>query len=372
VGGPAIQAILLTERLDPARYECLLVTGSMGDREGDMLALRHGGAVRPVAIRQLRRRIAPLHDLVAFLRLVAILRRFQPDVVHTHLAKAGLLGRIAGRLAGARVVVHTFHGNVLRGYFGARTSALFRVLERLLAHISTRIVAISPEQEEELIRLGIAVRARIALVPLGLDLAPFLAAQPGRLRTELGSGTSPLVGIVARLVPIKAVDTFLEAAARVRQTRPDTVFVIVGDGPERERLHERAAREDLAGAVRFLGWRADLPAVYADLDVVVLTSRNEGTPVSLIEALAAGRACVATDVGGVRDLLGASERGIVVPDGDAEAVARAIVRLLDAPEARRALGERGCAFVHPAYDASTLVARMDGLYRELLGVRSKM
>lgn len=372
VGGPAIQAILLTERLDPTRYECLLVTGAADDREGDMLALRHSGAVQPIVIPRLGRRIAPLGDVVAFFQLVALLRRFRPDIVHTHLAKAGLLGRIAGRIAGARVVVHTFHGNVLRGYFGVGTSALLRMIERLLGRISTRIVAISPEQVDELVRLGIVPPARIALVPLGLDLAPFLEAETGRLRAELAAGDAPLVGIVARLVPIKAVDLFLEAAARVRAARQDARFVVLGDGPDRERLQERAARGDLVGSVRFLGWRADLPSVYADLDVVVLTSRNEGTPVSLIEALAAGRACVATNVGGVRDLLGDDERGIVVPAGNSEAIGRAILHLLNAPDERRTLGERGRSFVHPAYDTSTLIDRVDTLYRELLDARSKM
>lgn len=371
VGGPAIQAILLTARLDPARYESILVTGTADAGEGDMIALRYPEAARPIAIAQLARSIAPLRDAIALIRLVALLRRFRPDIVHTHLAKAGVLGRIAARLAGARVVVHTFHGNVFRGYFGERRSALFRLIERVLARLSTCIVAISPQQQEELARLGVAPLERIALVPLGLELAPFVRAAPGRLRQELGCGAAPLVGIVARLVPIKAVDLYLQAAALVRAQLPDALFVVAGDGPEAGTLRERAERPDLTGAVRFLGWRADLPAIYADLDVLALTSRNEGTPVSIIEALAAGRACVAADVGGVGDVLGASERGLVVPPGDARATADAILRLLGDQVLRRELGERGRAHVLERYDIDVLVRRIDELYSELLGRSSK-
>lgn len=362
VGGPAIQALMLSERLDPARYDCMLVCGTEGPSEGNMLALR-GSAVTPTLVPELGRSISPLRDIVAFVRLVRVLRAFRPHVVHTHLAKAGLLGRVAARVAGAPVVVHTFHGNVLRGYFRGPLTAAFIGLERLLARISSRIVAISPGQRRELEELGIG-RERIVEIPLGFDLAPFATAAPGSLRAEVGSG--PLVGIVARLVPIKAVDVFLRAARRVSEARPNVRFVVVGDGDLREDLEVLARTLGIAESVRFLGWRADLPSIYADLDVLVLTSQNEGTPVSIIEALAAGRAVVATEVGGVGDVLGACERGLLVPRGDADAVAGAIVRLLDDAELRARLGAAGQSYALATHDGAALLRRIDRLYSDLL------
>lgn len=368
VGGPAIQAMLLTGRLDPERFETLLVCGRVGAAEGDMLELRREPGVAPIVLRALGRGISPFDDVRAFLGIVAVLRAFRPHIVHTHLAKAGLLGRLAAALLGVPVVVHTFHGNVLRGYFGAAKSGLFLRLERLLARLSTRVIAISERQADELRALRIAAEPRLVRIPLGLDLAPFLDPPAGRLRRELGlDGAVPLVGIVARLVPIKAVDVFLRAAALIVATNPAARFVIVGDGEERERLRPLADGLGLRERIHWLGWRADLPALYTDLDVVVLTSQNEGTPVSLIEALAAGRAVVATEVGGVPDVVVPPERGVLVPDGDHGAVARAVLDLLADPDRRRAMGAAGRAAVYPEYDSATLVGRIERLYLGLVG-----
>ena len=366
VGGPAIQAMLLTGRLDPEHFETLLICGRVGAAEGDMLALRREHGVVPIVIPTLGRGISPLDDIRAFLSIVGALRAFRPHVVHTHLAKAGLLGRLAAALLRVPVVVHTFHGNVLSGYFGAAKSGLFLGLERLLARLSTRIIAISERQAGELRRLGVAHEPRLLRVPLGLDLAPFLDAPSGLLRRELGVGQkAPLVGIVARLVPIKAIGVFLRAVELIIQEQPGARFVIVGDGEERGRLEADAAARGLAAHIHWLGWRGDLPAIYADLDVVVLTSRNEGTPVSLIEAQAAGRAVVATEVGGVADIVVPPKRGILVPDGDHGALARAVLDLLADDERRHAMGAAGRAAVYPEYDSATLVRRIEGLYRGL-------
>ena len=368
VGGPAIQALLLTQRLDPERFETLLVCGRVGPAEGNMLELRRELGVTPIVIPALGRGISPLDDVRAFLAIVGVLRAFRPHIVHTHLAKAGLLGRLAAALLRVPVIIHTFHGNVLRGYFSVAKSRLFLGLERLLARLSTRVIAISEQQASELRDLGIATKPRLVRVPLGLDLAPFLDTPAGRLRRELGLDAAvPLVGIVARLVPIKAVDVFLRAAALIVASSPAVRFVIVGDGEERGRLRALADGLGVQERIHWLGWRADLPAIYADLDVVVLTSRNEGTPVSLIEALAAGRVVVATDVGGVSDVVVPPDRGVLVPDGDHEAVARVVLDLLADEERRRRLGAAGRSAIHPEYDSATLVRRIERLYLGLVG-----
>lgn len=366
VGGPALQAMLLTDRLDRARFETLLVSGRPERREGSMLSLRPE-PVRPVVVDHLRRSVSPLHDAMALATLVRLMRQMRPHVVHTHLAKAGMLGRVAARLTGVRVVVHTFHGNVLSGYFGSLASRTLLELERTLGRMSTRVIAISPQQLDELMRLRIAPD-RLELVPLGLDLGPFLDAERGRLRTELeiAPGT-PLVGVVGRLVAIKGVDLFLRAAARLASERGDIRFIVVGDGEERGRLERLSAALGLQERVRFLGWRADLPTIYADLDVVTLTSWSEGTPVSLIEALAASRPVVATAVGGVPDVLDGGRCGLLVPAGDVAALLRGIQRSLEDPGVSLALARAGREHVLARHGADALVSRIGSLYARLVG-----
>lgn len=371
VGGPAIQAMLLTERLDPRRFETLLIAGSVGRHEGDMMELRPALTRPPLSVPSLRREISPLADATAFARITAALRAFRPHVVHTHLSKAGLLGRIAAKLLGVPVIVHTFHGNVLDGYFDPLRTRMFLELERAVARLSTRVIAISAAQRAEIERLGIAHGDKVVEIPLGLDLTPFLDAPRGSLRAELGIGQAePVVGIVARLVPIKRVDVLIDAASHLVRDHPDVRFVVVGEGEERERLERRAADAGVADRMRFLGWRADLPAIYADLDVVVLASDNEGTPVSILEALAARRPVVATAVGGVVDLLGANERGLLVARRDPAALAAAVARLLAHPDHAAAFAAAGRAHVYPSHDAGTLVARVSDLYTALVRAKS--
>lgn len=367
VGGPALQLLLVGERLDPVRFEAHLITGSLDRGEADMLPLRRP-KLAPMVVRQLGRRIDPLADVVALVRLVAIFRKLRPHVVHTHLSKGGALGRVAARIAGVPVVLHTYHGTVFRGYFPTVASRIILLVERALAMVTTRIIAISPTQRRDIERLGIARTDRVVEVPYGLELDTFRDAAPGRLRAELLLEPDvPLVGIVARLVPIKGIDVFLNACALVARARPDVRFLVIGDGESSESLRTLASHLALERSLRFLGWRSDLPSIYADLDVVALTSHNEGTPLSLIEALAAGRAIVATAVGGVPDVIGSPEVGVLVPDGDHRAVADAILRLIEDPTRRRELGASGRARVYDTYEISQHVGRLSGLYDQLLG-----
>src|SRR5574341_1277707 len=282
VGGPARHAILLTAGLDPAAFESRLYVGAPGPAEGDMLPLAEARRVHPVAIPGLGRAIHPGRDVAALCRLLREFRTFRPHIVHTHAAKAGALGRLAAWLARAPVTVHTFHGHVLRGYFSPPVTGAFRAVERALSRRTTRIVALSPAQRADLLAMGIGRPRRVAVVPLGLELDPFLEAQArrGALRRRLGlPPEAKLVGAVARLVAIKDHATLFAAAARVVQADPAVHLVVAGDGPLRAHLEVLAARGGLAGRTHFLGWWEDLPALYADLDVLALSSRNEGTPV---------------------------------------------------------------------------------------------
>ncbi|MGH7331322.1 MAG: glycosyltransferase family 4 protein [Candidatus Rokuibacteriota bacterium] len=369
VGGPAMHVTLLTERLDSARYDSLLVAGTAAPSEGDYLTLRGRPLERLHMIPALGREIQGVQDLRALVALLALVLRFRPHIVHTHAAKAGTLGRLAALVGRVPIIVHTYHGHVFRGYFSPRRTRAFLTIERWLARRTNRLLAVSETVRSELLTLGIGTPKRLTVMPLGLDLGPFRDCDQGRgfLRAELAVGDAvPLVGIVARLVPIKAHEMFLEAAAVVARRLPDCRFVVVGDGERRAELETLARNLGLGERVRFLGWRKDLDRIYADLDLVVLSSRNEGLPVSLIEAMAAGRPVVATRVGGAPDLVEDGVGGYLVASGDVAEMATAIHALLRDPERRRAMGEAGRKRVVPAFAADRLLADMQRLYAELV------
>jgi glycosyltransferase involved in cell wall biosynthesis len=365
VGGPAINAALLSTGLDPDRFETLLIAGSESASEGSMLELgRLGDGLALRRVPALAREISPLTDVRALMTITAIAREFRPDIVHTHLAKAGTIGRVAGRLARAPVVVHTYHGTVFRGYFGRSTSQAFIEIERALSHITTRIVAITSSQRRDLIALGIGDERKVVEIPLGLELAPFLdPLDQADARRRLGLPLDrQIVAIVARLVPVKDIGLFLRAMARV----PSPILaLVVGDGELRSMLEAESAALGLADRCRFVGWQSDVAAVYAAADVVALTSRNEGSPVSIIEAMAAGRPVVCTAVGGVVDVVRPGT-GILVAPGDEAGFASAVAGLLADPARRAELGAKARPAVHPAYDAARLVSDMSGLYDSLV------
>jgi glycosyltransferase involved in cell wall biosynthesis len=367
IGGPSVHVILLSHGLRPLGYETRLVVGRESPREGNLFALAEERGVACETVAGLGREIAPLRDLVALAGLTRLMRAWRPQVVHTHTAKAGLLGRLAARAARVPTVVHTFHGHVLRGYFAPPKQALFRRLEALLARAADALVAVSDAVKQDLVELGVARADKIRVIPLGLELGPLAGELPrGALRREAGldDGT-PLVGMVGRLVPIKDVPTFLRAARLVLETRPSVRFALIGDGEEREALESLCGSLGLAGAVHFFGWRRELAPVYGDLDVVVNASRNEGTPVALIEALAAARPVVATAVGGTPDLLGGGARGRLVPAGAPEALAQAILETLDQPEPAARRAREGRAHVMATHSSERLFRDIDALYREL-------
>ncbi len=372
IGGPSVHVILLSAGLRPLGYETRLIVGRESPREGNMLALAAEKSVTCEAMAGLGREIAPLSDLRALVGLHRLMRAWRPAIVHTHTAKAGVLGRIAARAAGVPTVVHTYHGHVLRGYFSPARTALFRWLETRLASAADALVAVSESVKQDLVGLGIAPAGKIRVIPVGLELAHLAAALPrGALRREAGiPDGAPLVGMVGRLVPIKDVPTFLRSARIVREARPDARFVLVGDGEERPALEALCRELGLDGMVTFFGWRRDLAAVYGDLDVVVNASRNEGTPVALIEALAAAKPVVATRVGGTPDLLGEGERGRLVPPGEPDALAGAVLETLDQSEAARLRAQAGREHVLARHSADRLVRDVDALYRELRAAKA--
>jgi glycosyltransferase involved in cell wall biosynthesis len=377
IGGPAIQAIALSDRLTARGFETMLVHGRLGAAEGDMQDLVPA-SVRALAVPALRRPVAPAADAAALAQIVRVVREFEPHVVHTHMAKAGAVGRLAAaihhRTNGRRrrlAVVHTYHGHVLEGYFSPVATRMAVGVERRLARLTDRLVAISPTIRRELLeeqRIGTPGQYRV--VPLGFDLRALAsigdrerAAARAALNVPAGAHVVTTVG---RLTAIKEHRLFLEAAAAIAARDRDALFLIAGDGELRSALEQLARALGIGDRVRFLGWRRDLATIYGASDLFLLTSRNEGTPVALIESLAAGVPAVSTDVGGVRDVIGGDELGLLAPFGDVAAIADRVGSLLPDPDRRRVMGAAGRRASLARYSIDRLLDDIEALYREAL------
>jgi glycosyltransferase involved in cell wall biosynthesis len=376
IGGPAYHVSLLSGRLDPEAYDTLLVAGRVGPGEGSFEELAEQYGARLEIVNALGPELNPLRDLRAFLALRKAIRRFRPDIVHTHTAKAGLLGRIAALTASGKrpITVHTFHGHVLEGYFGSLASAFYRLLERWLARVSDRLIAVSEATLDDLVRLRVAPREKFAVIPVGLDLDRFLELSyddGSEFRERVGAAPDEVLLVYAgRLVPIKRVDRAIRAVADARAEGLGAMLVIVGDGPLREELTALRDSLELGDAVRFLGYMERLESAIAGADIAILTSDNEGTPVFLIEAAAGATPAVATSVGGVPDVV-KTETGVLVAPDEEQELAQAVERLGRDRELRTALGERAREHVRGRFAYARLLDDIDRLYRRLLDERAE-
>jgi glycosyltransferase involved in cell wall biosynthesis len=375
VGGPALHVTYLARGLAGRGYETTLVAGDVARGEASMSFVADQAGVEVVTLPGLSRELSPIRDALAAFRLARLIRKLRPDVVHTHTAKAGAVGRAAALLAGTRrpVVVHTFHGHVLRGYFGTGGTLVFRAIETLLARATDRLIAVSPEVRDELVALHVAPREKFSVVRLGIELEPRVRfdGDPTEVRRRHGIPEGKfVVGWFGRMTAVKRTDDLLTMLAGVRERGVDALLLHVGDGDDRERLEQRAHDLGLARSCLFLGYQEDVAPWYAICDAVVLTSASEGTPVTIIEALAAGRPVVATKVGGVPDVVDEGETGFLVRPHDTHALAERLEILAGDPVRRRTMGELGRARMLERYAVQRLVDDVDALYRELLETTS--
>ena len=374
VGGPAIQAITLSRLLEERGYATRLIRGQEGAREGSMDALAKQLEVTPVSLPTLKRRIG-LGDLASLVFLVRQIRHWQPQILHTHAAKAGALGRTAALLAGRRrppVIVHTFHGHVLTGYFPPLISAAFTVLERTFARFTTCLIAVSEEVRSDLVRLGVAPPEKIIVLPLGFDFSRFDATEEERrerreaFRRDLGIPLdAQVVTLVARLEPIKRVDRFLRVANLIQEPQ-GTWFLVAGDGALREELQQSPEAARLGDRLVWAGLRDDMPDVYFASDVLAVTSDNEGTAVSAIEAQAASLPVVTTRVGGMPTVVEDGQTGFVIDRESERALADRIAELLQNREIAGKLGRAGAVMARRRFALERLVGDVDGLYERLL------
>jgi glycosyltransferase involved in cell wall biosynthesis len=374
MGGPALHVAYLAKGLEDRGYATTLAAGTLARGESSMSFVADELDVKVIPIPQLHRDVSPFYDTQSVAGIVRLMRRLRPHILHTHTAKAGAIGRLAALAAAdARppIVVHTFHGHVLRGYFDPVRTKAFREIERQLARHTTRLVAVSPEVRDDLVAIGVAPAEKFTVIRLGIELDARITSGGARSREELRAlfGVPPdrfLVGWIGRMTAIKRLDDVLRAFAELRSRGIDATLCLVGDGPDRADVERRAHELGIARHILSVGYQRDVAPYYAAFDTLLLPSANEGTPVVAIESLTAGKPVVATRVGGVPDVVEDGVDGFLVSVGDVASMASALERLARDPELAAAMGRAGSGSVIERYRVERLVDDVDALYRELL------
>jgi glycosyltransferase involved in cell wall biosynthesis len=372
VGGPALHVAYLSAGLTGRGYDTTLVAGTVGRGEESMAYVVEEAGARVITLPGLSREIAPLHDAIAIARLALLIRRVRPAILHTHTAKAGAVGRIAALVAGSArppIVIHTFHGHVLRGYFSPARTTFFRVLERLLARVTTVLIAVSPEVRDDLVSLGVAPAEKFAVIRLGIELEERVRSPEPAAEVRRRLGIPPerfVVGWLGRMTGVKQTSDLLTVLALLRERGVDAGLLLVGDGPDRLGFETQAHDLGLMRHCLFLGYQEDVAPWYAAMDAVALPSGNEGTPVTVIEALAAGTPVAAYGVGGVPDVVRDGVDGFVVESGDVESLAARLADLAHDRALRERMGAAGRERVLERYGVGRLLDDVDRLYRDTM------
>lgn len=381
LGGPTFIAAYLTKFLRP-EFDTMLISGMIDETEESSEFITRSIGLEPVYISEMYREINIVKDRKAYREIKKIIKEFKPDVVHTHAAKAGALGRMAAAEMKVPVILHTFHGHVFHSYFSPLKTRVFLEIERYLARQSTRIIAISERQKKELgLIYKVAPMDKIEVVPLGFDLSPFTEDQSHKrklFRKEYNLDDDEIaISIVGRLVPIKNHNLFIDAIKILLENTSKKVRAfIVGDGEDRRSIEAYATQQNIdwvdytvekrKAPLTFTSWRKDIDVVNAGSDIVALTSNNEGTPVSLIEAQAAGKPIVTTRVGGISDVVIPNKTAFVSPKGNANKFARNLLFLVEDDQTRTEMSHQGVAFVQGKFSYERLVKDTSGLYLRLL------
>lgn len=376
-GGSAENTLLTALGLDKNRYKVLLAKGpstesKMGLRErmevDKSLQIAQSDGVGIINIPRLMRRIDLLYDFISFIKILKIIRSEKPQIVHTHTSKAGLLGRLAAFVAKTPIIIHTPHGHIFYGYFGRVTSYFFVLVERLLAKITDKIISLTNQEELDHVRFKIAPSEKFISIHSGVDIQRFISAKSGRDGLKESFGIMPqslVVGTVGRLVPIKGHKYLIEAAPKILKEVPGVRFVLVGDGNLRPKLQRLTHTLNIQDAFLFLHWRSDIPKIINMFDLFALPSLNEGMGKVLVEAMAAGKPIVASDTGGIPDLVTHGYNGLLVPPGNPSRLAEAIVTLLKDSNRRQEIGKNG-KLLAQRYSLESMVEKIETLYEELL------
>ena len=362
VGGPAVQVSGLMRGFDQEIFEQELLTGFCAADEADYLE-KVATDVKAIRIDGLGRSIKPRADLTALFAIAKEIRRFKPDVIHTHTAKAGVVGRIASLLSGQRSIrVHTFHGHLLHGYFGTAKTKLVILIEKFLALFTDQLLAVGKQVQDDLITVGIGNLRKFAVMPPGLQLenVPTKAAA----RKELGLEPNEIYcAFIGRITQIKRPDRFLDVTSQVQADNVKVHFIVAGAGEKLTYCQDRVSSENLP--VTFLGWREDIEVVLAAADFVILTSDNEGTPLRLIQAGMVGIPVVATNVGSTNEIVVDGQTGFLT-DLSVEQLAQAVTKLATDSDLRAKMGAAGKEYTLARYGVERLVKDHQDLYLRLL------
>lgn len=353
-----VQGLALESGMTPEQEE--IVRGRLQQAE----AL----GVKIIVLPSLVRRISPLHDLRAVCSLWRLMRAERPDIVHTHTSKAGIVGRLAAWLARAPIIIHTTHGHVFYGHFSPLMSKVYLIIERLFATFTDRMVALTEGEKQDFIKFSLCPPDKIVKIHSGVKIDKYLNAKVDKetFRQQLGiHPTRLVVGTVGWLWPIKGPMYLLQAMAKVWQQNPECELVYVGRGDLEEELKATAASLGVADKVRFLGWREDIYNIMPLFDLFALPSLNEGMGRVLVEAMAAGKPLVASEVGGVPDLVTPGATGILVPPGDVEALAAAIAEILNDPVKAKKMGDTGRRACRH-YSVAAMLERLNAMYDDTL------
>ena len=363
VGGPAVQVSGLMRHLPDNEFDQRLFTGWCADDEADYLVTQ-ASDVEATRIDGLGRALRPGDDGRALATLVRHVREFRPHIIHTHTAKAGTLGRVAARLAATgSATVHTFHGHLLHGYFPPTKTKAVVALESVLGRSTDRLVAVGPQVRDDLLAAGIGKPEQFSVIPPGLELPSAMTKEQAREMFGV-PGDAPVLSFIGRLAPIKRPDRFVEVVRQVHRVRPDVRFLVAGEGTEAQVI------ADANLPITMLGWRDDVQNVLAASDGVLLTSDNEGTPLSLIQAALMGLPVVATNVGSVPDVVIDGDTGWLA-NPDAQHLARASLELLDSPPEAARRGQQAQERAIRLYGVTRLAEDHARLYREIAAYRRK-
>ncbi len=380
LGGPTYNVTYLTKYLSD-EYETLLVGGEKDETEESSDFIVEDLGLKPIIIKEMKRLVSLKDDYLAYKKIKKIIQEFKPDIVHTHASKAGTLGRLAAHSCGVPIIIHTFHGHVFHSYFGKSKTTFYKNIERYLAKKSTAIIAISEIQKQELVNIHrICKSKKVVVIPLGFDLSKFQENKDEKrkaFRQKYKLDDDEIaISIIGRLVPVKNHTLFLEGLKIVSEktTKKIRAF-IVGDGEDRIKIESKAnelnipfvdgTQKNEKTLLTFTSWIKEIDIVLAGSDIIALTSFNEGTPVSLIEAQAANKPIITTNVGGIENVVLNNETALLCENNNIEEFASQLLKIIENDNLRSSLSEKGWEHVKKQFHFTRLVNDMEKLYKEL-------
>ena len=370
IGGPSVHTVLLTKYLDDKNFTSMLVSGTLSEGEGDMSYLVDQYQIEHRSIKTLQREISPVDDIKAIIELYKIFKKEKPQIVHTNLAKAGMVGRLAAWLAGIPVILHTYHGHVFSGYFSSLKTSIYILIERFMALLSTSVISVSEMIKKDICSVyKITSEKKVSVIPLGFELEKMesLDQYRGTFRNQFSIPQDvPVIGIVGRITGIKNHQLFVDIANLLLNQNRNTHFLIIGDGELRDEIDKKVRTLGIEDRVHFTGWINETAKMYADLDLMLLTSINEGTPVTVIEAMYYEIPVISSDVGGLSDLIEDGKTGYLIKSFNPEDYIPVMIKLLESDQERKKISLASHNFITENFNVSRLINDMSTLYKKLL------